>query len=102
MNNVVIVIAGMTAVTYLPRLLPLLLASRGTLTGWERRAMRLVPVTAVGALILPGGLAAVESRVGLSSLGLLAATLLAVTVRQPFLVVVGAVGAVALAILLGM
>ena len=102
MSNVVIVIAGMTAVTYLPRLLPLLLASRGALTGWERRAMRLVPVTAVGALILPGGLAAVESRAGLSSLGLLIATVLALTVRQPFLVVVGSVGAVALAIVLGM
>ncbi|MFW5737334.1 MAG: AzlD domain-containing protein [Spirochaetota bacterium] len=62
--ELIVVIAGMTAVTYLPRLLPLLATTRRRLSGWERRA-------------------------------------LTVTVRQPFFVVVGAVGTVTLAILLG-
>jgi hypothetical protein len=67
-----------------------------------RRAIRLVPVTAVGALIIPGGLAAVQESALLSGVGLLAAVGLALLVRQPFLVVVGSVAAVALAIVLGL
>ncbi len=100
--ELVIVIAGMTAVTYLPRLMPLLATSRRRLSGWERRALRLVPLTAVGALIVPQGFTAVDGDVGLSAVGLVAAVALTVTVRQPFFVVVGAVGTVTLAILLGM
>lgn len=102
MMDVVLVIAGMTAVTYVPRLLPLLVTSRRVLPAWQQRAMRLVPITAVGALLVPGGLVAVNDRMDLSAVGLVAAVGLALTVRQPFVVVVGAVAAVALAITLGM
>ncbi|MFW5784128.1 MAG: AzlD domain-containing protein, partial [Spirochaetota bacterium] len=101
-TNVIAVIAGMTAVTYLPRLIPLLVHGRRALRPWERRAMRLVPLTAIGALIVPGGLVAVDGRADLSAVGLVAAVGLAVLVRQPFVVVVGSVGAVVLAIALGM
>jgi branched-subunit amino acid transport protein len=100
--NRVLLIAGMTAVTYLPRLLPLVLRGRARPGAVERRAIRLVPVTAVGALIIPGGLAAVQESTLLSGIGLLAAVGLALLVRQPFLVVVGSVAAVALAIVLGL
>lgn len=100
--ELVLVIAGMTAVTYLPRLLPLLATNRRRLSGWERRALRLVPITAVGALLVPQGFTAVDGDAGLSAVGLVSAVVLTLTVRQPFFVVVGAVGAVTLAILLGM
>lgn len=100
--ELVTVIVGMTAVTYLPRLLPLLATGRRRLSGWERRALRLVPVTAVGALIVPQGFTAVYGDVALSSVGLVAAAALTLTVRQPFFVVVGSVATVTLAILLGM
>lgn len=99
--ELVVVIAGMTAVTYVPRLLPLLGSARSRLTPWQRRAMGLVPITAIGALIVPGGLTAVNGSVGLSTVGLVAATLLTLLVRQPFLVVLGSVGSVALALAIG-
>lgn len=99
--ELVAVIAGMTAVTYLPRLLPLVVTGGRRLSRWERRALRLVPVTAVGALLVPQGFTAVDGDVALSSVGLVAAVALTLTVRQPFFVVVGSVATVTLAILLG-
>ncbi|MFW6312628.1 MAG: AzlD domain-containing protein [Spirochaetota bacterium] len=102
MTNVVLVIAGMTAVTYLPRLIPLVVSSRRRLGAWEQRAMRLVPITAVGALLIPGGLTSVDARPDLSAIGLVAAIAITVTLRQPFLVVVGSVATVSLAIVLGL
>ncbi len=97
----VLLIAGMTIVTYLPRVLPLVLRTRRDIPPWYRRAMRLVPITAVGALIIPGGLTAVGGEIRASGIGLLAATLLAITVRQAFLVVIGSVAAVVLSMLAG-
>ena len=101
MTNVVLVIAGMTAVTYLPRLIPLVVSTRRRLGHWEQRALRLVPITAVGALLIPDGLTSVDSRLDLSAIGLVAAIAITVVLRQPFLVVVGSVAAVSLAIVLG-
>jgi branched-subunit amino acid transport protein len=100
--DLIIVIAGMTAATYLPRLLPLLAMRARSLPAWQHRTMRLVPITAVGALIVPGGLTAVDGDMGLSAIGLGCAVALALLVRQPFAVVVGSVGAAVLAITLGM
>ena len=101
MTNVVLVIAGMTAVTYLPRLVPLIVSTRRRSAPWEQRALRLVPITAVGALLIPGGLTSVDARFDLSAIGLVAAIAITVLLRQPFLVVVGSVAAVSLAIALG-
>ena len=102
MTNLVLVIAGMTAVTYLPRLIPLLLHGGRVLSPWQQRTMRLVPIAAIGALLVPGGLGAIDGRVDLSAIGLIAAILITVLVRRPFLVVVGSAAAVALALALGM
>lgn len=101
MTNLVIVIAGMTAVTYLPRLLPLVMHRGTRLAPWQRRALRLVPVTAIGALVIPGGMDAVPGEPGVSAIGLLAAVGLALLVRTPILVVIGSVAATTLAIALG-
>jgi len=91
----------MTAVTYLPRLIPLIVTTRRRLGSWEQRALRLVPITAVGALLIPGGLMSVDARLDLSAIGLVAAITITLLLRQPFLVVVGSVAAVSLAIVLG-
>jgi len=101
-SNVVLLVVGMTAVTYVPRLIPLMMSGRHRLGPWQRRTMSLVPITAVGALLVPGGLSAVDGRVDLSAIGIVAAVAITVTLRQPFLVVVGSVAAVALAITLGL
>lgn len=100
--NLILLIAGMTAVTYLPRMVPLLGSRRRPMRGWQRRALRLIPLTAVGALLVPEGFTAVDGAWGLSLVGLAAAVALAALVRQPFVVVVGAVAAVVVAQLLGM
>ena len=102
MTEIAILIAGMTLVTYLPRLLPLLRSGRRNIPEWQRRAMSLVPITAVGALIIPAGLSSVGGDTGLSLIGLGAAAVLAATVRQPFLVVLGSVGIVVLATVIGL
>jgi branched-subunit amino acid transport protein len=46
-------IAGMGLVTYLTRLLPLLLFQRWRLPPWLYRAMRYIPVAVLAAIILP-------------------------------------------------
>lgn len=111
------IIAGMTAVTYLPRLLPLILPSRrrsprssaeagnpdgrrmpsgGTsqAAAYRRRLLALLPYTAIGALIVPAGFTAVAGRVPASVTGLVVAALAMRLTKQPFLAVVAAVGAV--------
>ncbi len=102
MTQVVFVIAGMTLVTYIPRLLPLITRSRRGLSARQTRMLQLVPVTAIGALIVPGGVTSVGGRIDLSLIGIAAAAILALLVRHPFLVVVGSVGVVALALALGL
>ena len=100
--NTIVLIAGMTVVTYVPRVLPLVLRRGAEIPPWYQRAMRLVPFAAIGALIIPGALTSVAGDAALSGVGLLAAVILATLVRQPFVVVVGSVGAVVLAVSLGM
>ena len=47
-------VAGMAAVTYLPRMLPLVLLQKAQPPERLRRFMRLIPFAALGALIFPG------------------------------------------------
>ncbi len=47
-------ICGMGAVTYLPRLLPMLFLSGRTLSPWITRWLNFVPTTVLAALLAPG------------------------------------------------
>ena len=58
MSETVIIILGMTAVTYLPRLLPFFMLSRARLSPPVQRFLRCIPAAAIGALIFPGLLSA--------------------------------------------
>ena len=95
--EIALVIAGMVAVTYIPRLLPFVLKGKRELPAWQRRALSLVPFAAIGALIIPDGVTAVHGDVTLSLIGLGAAALTSALVRQPFVVVVVSVLVVAAA-----
>lgn len=53
---------GMFLATYLPRLLPLLMARELPFPPWVRRWLRYFPYAALGALIFPGILSAVPGR----------------------------------------
>lgn len=57
-NNMLLIIAGMTAATYIPRLLPFTLLKNRTASKYLDRFLKLIPYTALGALILPGILTA--------------------------------------------
>ncbi len=54
MNNYIILILGMAAVTYIPRLAPFLMLSGKELPQSLRRFLSFIPCTALGALIIPG------------------------------------------------
>jgi len=52
--DVFLTIVGMGLVTYLPRLLPMLLLSRRNLAPWISRWLAFVPATVLAALLVPG------------------------------------------------
>ncbi len=54
MNRIYLIIAGMTAATYIPRLLPFTLLKDRKPSRYLDRFLKLIPYTALGALILPG------------------------------------------------
>ena len=58
MNNIIPIIVGMAAVTYLPRLLPFLILSNKTIHKRVDAFLKCIPVAAIGALIIPGVLTA--------------------------------------------
>jgi len=51
---VFLTICGMGVVTYLPRLLPMLLLSHRSLSPWITRWLNFVPATVLAALLAPG------------------------------------------------
>mgnify|MGYP001076735270 CR=1 FL=1 len=59
MNKIILIILGMTLVTYIPRLLPFFIVSSSKLPKKVNRFLKLIPYTALGALIIPGAFTAV-------------------------------------------
>lgn len=54
MSNLIFVILGMAAVTYGPRLAPFLLLADREPSKRVKAFLKCIPVTAIGALIIPG------------------------------------------------
>jgi len=52
-NEYLLLIIGMGIVTYLPRLIPLLVLSRRYLPSWLAEGLDLIPAAILGALLLP-------------------------------------------------
>jgi len=52
--NVLAIIFGMAAVTYIPRMLPTLFMDRFKFPGWFQKWLRCIPYAALAALIFPG------------------------------------------------
>lgn len=53
MNNMFLLIIGMAIVTYIPRMLPMLLLSEIELPTFLKRFLKFIPYTALSALIFP-------------------------------------------------
>ena len=71
-----LMIAGMTAVTYVPRMLPAVLIDRMKFSPRVEKFLKLIPYTAMAALIFPGILTAMDHWY-LGMAGALAAGILA-------------------------
>ena len=97
MTNVILIILGMSAVTYVPRLLPLIVKSEREPPEWMKRTLQLLPFTAIGALLVPDAFTAVGGNVPAAAVGLAVAAVVTWLTRQPFLAVIAAVLAVAAA-----
>lgn len=61
MNSYIILLLGMALVTYLPRMLPLVILSEIELPSFWKRFMLFIPPAALSALIFPGILQATDS-----------------------------------------
>jgi len=75
-TKTVLIIAGMCIVTYLPRVLPVILLSKIKMPEWFMRWLRYIPTAILSALLVPGILLSGETvDVSLSNRNLLAAIL---------------------------
>ncbi|MEA3351839.1 MAG: AzlD domain-containing protein [Chloroflexota bacterium] len=52
--KIMLIIVGMTAATYVPRMLPVFFMDRFSFPGWFKKWLQSIPYAALGALIFPG------------------------------------------------
>lgn len=89
----IVLVFAMTAVTYLPRLLPFVLIDFSRLPPALIRVLRSVPAAALGALLVPGVATSVGGRIDASLAGALAAVLAALIFRRVIVTLLAAVAA---------
>lgn len=70
MDNRLLIILGMTLVTYIPRLLPFAIVSTDKLPNGVRRFLNFIPYTALGALIIPGVFSSIPNSLPASIIGI--------------------------------
>ncbi len=74
--NFILLIALMTLVTYIPRLLPFVIIKKSKIPEKLSEFLSFIPYAALGALILPGGINSIEGYPVLSASGLCLAAIL--------------------------
>jgi branched-subunit amino acid transport protein len=84
-------IAGMCLVTFLPRVIPLLLGRDFMLPRWVRRWLSFFPYAALGALIFPGILGVIEGKPWIGLTAGACAALLALKARNAIFPVLAAI-----------
>lgn len=84
-ENVLLMIFGMTLVTYIPRALPGVVIKHMRLGRKAEKFLRLIPYTAMAALIFPGVLTINPDRPEIGIVGGLVATILAL-LKMPIIV----------------
>lgn len=89
----VLLIAGMTAVTYLPRALPVIFLDRLKFGPKTEKFLKLIPYTAMAALIFPGILTSDAQNPVVGLVGGAVAGALAWRRRPVMVCVLGAIGA---------
>lgn len=97
--QVLILIGGMAAATYLPRLMPLVLLQNLKLSPALVRFMKCIPYAALAALIFPGILSSTGELSEAAAAGMLVSVILAYFELNLLLVVVGGIAGALLVIL---
>lgn len=91
--EILLLILGMTLVTYLPRALPLAFFDKLKLSGKAKKFLSLIPYTAMSALIFPGIFSSDANNIAVGIIGGGVAAVLAL-LRCPVMVcVIGAIAA---------
>lgn len=90
---VILLILGMSLATYLPRALPAVVVDRLQFTPRVEKFLRLIPYTAMAALIFPGVLTVDAARPEIGLVGSGVAALLAWRKCPVILCVIAAIGA---------
>ena len=86
--NIPLLILGMAVVTFIPRILPAFIVDKIKLNKYVERFLKLIPYTAMAALIFPGVIGVGGERWYVGVVGALAAILLSLIPRIPSWVVV--------------
>ena len=86
-SKAAVVILGLAVVTFIPRFVPAVLMDRMSFGQKTEKFLRLIPYTALAALIFPGVLSVDSSRPIIGIVGILVAALLAWR-KQPVMVCV--------------
>ncbi len=86
--NLWLLILGMAVVTFLPRVLPAFVVDKIRLNRYTERFLRLIPYTAMAALVFPGVFALDESRWYVGTIGAAVAIFLSCIPKMPSYVVV--------------
>ena len=96
MNNltVVLLFLGMALVTYVPRMLPFVLIDKMRFSPRAERFLRLIPYTAMAALIFPGVLSVDAARPWIGLLGGAAAAVLGLRKKSAIVCVLAAIAVV--------
>lgn len=100
MDSLIPMIAGMAAVTYIPRLLPFLMLSGRKIPKRVDAFLKCIPVAAIGALIIPGVFDATPSMPAAGIAGIVFALLIGLWRGGIILPVLGSVVVTYLVILL--
>ncbi len=75
--DIFIIIISMGAVTYLPRLLPMYFIDVEKIPGKLKLFLSFIPYAALGALILPGSISAINGKPVVSAMGIISAVIIA-------------------------
>jgi len=86
-SKAAVLILGLAVVTFIPRVVPAVLMDRMSFGPKTEKFLRLIPYTALAALIFPGVLSVDSSRPIIGIVGILVAALLAWR-KQPVMVCV--------------
>lgn len=93
MDNLLLLVIGMGAVTYIPRMLPMVLLQNIQLPPFWRRFLSYIPYSAIGALIFPGILTSTSSTGSAVTGGIIAVILAYLKVNLILVVFGGILGA---------